>query len=555
MSKKKTDVQKNVIVYPSILTTLLGVLLLLSTTTNGQDHCAVPFDFSPSVQNNTVNWQQFPQFTLPFDICYGGPNFGGQATALNYGFSHVSEPAIDIPIGKRALIYYGVAYPFRNQPWEILRSPWGNDEELYQQKWRDDHLRFVNTTDNTGKPVIDIDWFVFDIERQIKSNDSILLLRNHPSTPQNIKDLANAEFVKSYKVALQNLYYQPIQIFKSQGLSTPKLSAYGDSPILNTFTDIQVHTWEEWKTNKELLNANVVDFDENRVGGNFYNAQSILMPSAYYYFDYPSPFAGEYLSYLLFQIEVNKAWSDKPVYPFVWMKYSANPALRNTFVRPWMAEATAIFPFFSGAEGLWMWEDPTTFGFDLNYSAYEYFKKGLYRLSAFKTFFEGNHELVIDESAHELHRKRSPVWRGVVKEDNILIAAHNPFARNEADETIVNVRYGNWSRLISLKGYEVFLCAFDMNVLAQEEDISGLELNVFPNPSAGNITLRFNSTHNETGNLTFFDASGKKLRDQEIDVQHGQNQMRISIPKTFGNFLYLRLNVGKQSRTIKLSTL
>jgi hypothetical protein len=32
-------------------------------------------------------------------------------------------------------------------------------------------------------PVIDVDWFVYDVERQIKSNDSILLLRNLPSVP------------------------------------------------------------------------------------------------------------------------------------------------------------------------------------------------------------------------------------------------------------------------------------------------------------------------------------------------------------------------------------
>lgn len=521
----------------------------------GQTPCEASVNFTPTTQNNMVNWEQFPEFSLPFDICYGGPHFGGQPTALKYGFSHVSEPIANIPIGKRALIYYGVAYASRNQPWEILRSPWGNDAALYQQKWRDDHIRFVNTTTPAGKPIINIDWFVFDIERQIKSNDSILLLRQQPSTPLSVQNLPNDAFVQAYKTELQNLYYQPVRVFQEQGLITPKLSSYGDTPVLNTFTNIQAHTWQEWQTDNSLLNPNVLNLNNNNVGGSFYDAQTILMPSAYYYFDYPSPFAPEYLSYLLFQIEVNRAWSDKPIYPFVWLKYSANPALRNRFIRPWMAEATAIFPFFSGATGLWLWEDPTTFNLELNFSAYEYFVKGLHRLSTFKDFFEGDYELVIEESAHELNRKRGAVWRGVVKGSNLLVAAHNPFARSDTDETIVAVKYGNFSRLITLTGYEVFLCSFDMSVLTTEPGRLGVELTAFPNPVKEEVTVRYYSPKNGNSTITIFNASGSKIQEQQLKATVGQNEVRVKLPSTQADFLYLRLQTSGLSETVKLSTL
>ncbi len=532
----------------------LFYLAIFPVVLYGQNPCDLPLNFTPSTQNKTINWGQFPEFSLPFEICYGGPHYDGQPTALKYGFSHVSETVANIPIGKRALIYYGVAYPVRNQPWEILRSPWGNDNELYEQKWRNDHRQFVNTTTPEGKPIINIDWFVFDIERQIKSNDSILLLRQQPSTPPQVRNLPNDAFVLAYKTELQNLYYQPINVFKEQGLFTNKLASYGDTPILNTFTNIQGHSWAAWQTDKSLLNANVVDLNANRVGGAFYDAQTLLMPSAYYYFDYPSPFAPEYLSYLLFQIEVNKAWSDKPIYPFVWLKYSANPALRNQFIRPWMAEATAIFPFFSGASGLWLWEDPTTFNLDLNFGAYEHFVKGLYRLSQFKDFFTGNYELVIEESAHELNRKRGAVWRGVVQGNNILVTAHNPFARSADDETVVQVKYRNWSRFITLKGYEVFLCSFDMQVLAEEPDFSNLDVIAYPNPVQEQLNIRFDALQNARGVLTFFNSAGSKISEQTIDIKAGQNEVVTQVPPITSSFFFLQLRIDNVTKTIKIST-
>lgn len=532
----------------------LTVLILMSFVVFGQDRCEPLLTITPTTNSNSINWLQIPEFTLPFEICYGGPVSTDQQVGeiLNRGFTHIGTPGNDVPNTKRGLIYYGVAYGGESQPWQRLRSPWGNDEQLYQNKWEFEHRGFSNTTDANGNPVIGVDWFVFDIERQIKSNDSILLLKGLPSIPAEVNALNNNDFIQAYKQELQELYFKPTKVFSDRGLLSSKVSSYADTPVLNTFADIQVRSWEAWKTDKSVLNPNVLNFAENRVGGNFYNSMNILMPSAYYYFDYPSPFAPEYLSYLLFQIEVNKAWSDKPIYPYVWLRYSANPALRYKLIRPWMAEATAIFPFFSGASGLWLWEDPTTFSLDSGNSAYEYFTKGLYRLSQYKDFFEGEHELVIETSAHELNRQRSAVWRGVVKGNDILVAAHNPFAKDENEETVVAVKYGNWSRLITLKGYEISLCAYDMSVLNTEAGINDFAVTVFPNPADSEVKVRFSSIVPQMGTLTFFDAAGKQLFEKDITAKVGKNEEVLLLPNATNNVMFLRLELGGKHETLKI---
>ena len=100
-----------------------------------------------------------------------------------------------------------------------------------------------------------------------------------------------------------------------------------------------------------------------------------------------------------------------------------------------MAEATAIFPFFSGAAGLWLWEDPTLEATRTdNQAAYEHFTHGLYRLSRFADQFQGPHELVIETPARDLMDKQLPVWRGVVKDNTILVAAQNPYADEGAKD-------------------------------------------------------------------------------------------------------------------------
>src|SRR5690606_39089601 len=215
-----------------------------------------------------------------------------------------------------------------------------------------------------------------------------------------------------------------------------------------TWLNISTNSWADWTTNLSRTHY-LMHNEEGKIGGNVYNQLDVLTPSPYYYYNFDNPLGKEYLSYLLFQIEVNKAWSNKPVVPFVWLRYHDAYNAEATWIEPFMAEATAIFPFFSGASGLWLWDNPGLEQENRNFATYEHFIYGLYRLSQFRHFFEGNYQLIIPQPARDLMEQVKPVWRGVVKDREILIAAHNPFAADN-EETSVFLTHQNWTRTIKL---------------------------------------------------------------------------------------------------------
>jgi hypothetical protein len=327
-----------------------------------------------------------------------------------------------------------------------------------------------------------------------------------------------------------------------------KSTSYSDSPIVNTFSNIQGKSWTDWQSDKTATNFITQD-DNGNIGGTFYDNLDVIAPSSYYYYDYPHQFAGEYLSYLLFQIEANKNWTDKPVIPFVWLRYSFNESLNNKAIKPWMAEATAIFPFFSGADGLWLWDNPEMFKTETDYSIYEYFNKGLYRLSAFKSFFEGDHTLIMETSARDYNENKQAIWRGVIKDEEILIAAHNPFAKDKNEEVNIGVSYGNWSQVINLKGYEVFLCKFDMSVLGSEKNEAFV---VYPNPASERITIRLTSESENKAEFRLYANNGHLLKEFDKKAVKGANSFDIELGQIKASAFILNVQIGNQLFTKKI---
>ena len=96
-------------------------------------------------------------------------------------------------------------------------------------------------------------FFVLDIEAQIKSNDSILVLKNSNTTPKEYKDLTNDLFIQQYKKSLQGLYNESLRYLIEKGNPINKISSYADTPILNTFINIQGRSWESWKKRQFLV--------------------------------------------------------------------------------------------------------------------------------------------------------------------------------------------------------------------------------------------------------------------------------------------------------------
>ncbi len=522
-------------------------VFLLSWAPLKAQECQLVQDFS-LISKNDINWNLFPEFSLPFPIVYG-PNILNENVSgpLSHGFTHLADinHIGRIPKSQRAFIYYGTAYASANQPWELERSPWGNDLGLYENKWQSD---FRNISRGLGDDNnIDVDLFVYDIERVWRFDFEILRFKDSPIVPSEFGSLSNTEFLRTYKLGIRDLYAGAVTAFNSNG-KTPgnKQSSYADTPVFNTFDNIQGKSWEDWINNPLGLNF-ITSNDNGQVGGPFYEKMDFMTPSAYYYYDYPHPFAGEYLSYLLFQIEANKAWSDKPVIPFVWMRYSFNQEFSDQPIRPWMAEATAIFPFFSGADGLWLWENSGLGNDDIG--IYEYFNRGLYRLSEHKRFFEEIYELVLETSARDYNESKAPIWRGVVKDNEILIAAHNPFATDENTETTIGVAYKEWSGTVSLKGFETKLCVYDMSVLGIEEE-SGFS--IYPNPASISLKSSFFAKKGGKARIRLVGAEGKLLATFNKDVDAGENDLSIDISGINERQFILQISMANQIFTKKV---
>src|SRR5690554_6173291 len=101
-----------------------------------QEDCAED-TFAVDISGDSINWNQFPYFSLPFPVIYHGDKPSDMKPhPLNKGFSHIEGHvrtyAESIPYKKRVYLWTGIAgadgwAKENNQPWEAIKSPWGND--------------------------------------------------------------------------------------------------------------------------------------------------------------------------------------------------------------------------------------------------------------------------------------------------------------------------------------------------------------------------------------------------------------------------------------------
>ena len=533
-----------------------GLLSMLSLSAAAQPDCADQLPFTPVSQPNQIEWTKFPVFTLPFPVIYGGPRFSDtQASPLKHGFSHLVEVKAGegplVPNNQRALVYYGFATGL-NQPWETLESPWSNDMNAYYAKW-DAFLSTVSygQKNAAGQYILPYSRLVLDIERIQETDSRILKLKQNTLIPDTYRNLSDADFVAAYKKDMRNLYAEGMRYVRQHtDLTGVSVSGYSDTPVLNNYLNVPTFLWPDWTSNIARTNYLVRDPAANRIGGPYYDQLDALSPSAYYYYDYPNPLAQDYLAYLLFQVEVQRAWSSKPVVPWVWLRYHDSSSSADGFIQPFMAEATAIFPFFSGASGLWVWDNPYLAQTRTDiYAAYEHFTHGLYRLSRFADMFQGNYELVINTPARDLMDQQLPVWRGVVKDNKILIAAQNPYAA-EGQKTKLTVRYKGWQQPIELTGREVYLCRFDMGAVTAIDP--GLpEVTVFPNPAHTTLTVSFGRLPTISTDLILLNTTGQLVVKQAVNSVN--QSVDVSKLPAGLYFLTIQNDAGKQTRKIVIS--
>ncbi len=144
--------------------------------------------------------------------------------------------------------------------------------------------------------------------------------------------------------------------------------------------------------------------------------------------------------------------------------------------------------------------------------------------------------------------KQLPVWRGIVKGNNILIAAHNPYAA-EGQTTSLLVTYKNWQQRIQLTGREVYLCRFDMSVVTANEPTAPT-VSVFPNPTSTSLTVSFGQLPTSPTRLTLVNAMGQTVGQWSVST--ATSTLNVATLPAGAYILRITTDTGQQTHKVLL---
>ena len=243
------------------------------------------------------------------------------------------------------------------------------------------------------------------------------------------------------------------------------------------------------------------------VGKSFGELVDFQMPGTYYVYEhlaYDVPMewhtdellGKHWLAALLGEQEVNLALSPKKSIAWQWLFNTQSDGSRSRNradfpAPPAVAEGTAIFYWFTGASGVLFWDDIVDLtpnqntlpaddpmkglANDRNYTCYEHYLHGLWRLFKHHGDMFSGREKYLNQStdcsfdggatwhkytARDLKVNNLPFARAIVNGNQILIAAHRPYAA-VSDQTSMMVRYQedgyNFITRINLTGDEVYM--------------------------------------------------------------------------------------------------
>lgn len=399
---------------------------------------------------------------------------------------------------QRALILY--QNYFTDLPFNL---PWARNSELASQTFFLQPANSATPRQSLGQAMFELDGGCVTFgdcppSGEVSTYSKIYFDLENDGTPfENRQEHANLYAYKMWALR------QVISPYTMIGGITPVVhNSFGysrSSDYANTDVD-----WL-WKTPAQHIDATNTRgrrMPDDILGKSFGDYASFQMPGTYYLvsdFDYAIAHNGDedrhWLASLLGEQEVNMKLSSKPRIAWQWVFNTQSADIPHggkatVPAPPAIAEGMAIFYWFTGAYGTIFWDDhnilipdqptPTDpeqqgIGNDRNYSSYEHYLHGLWRL--FKhhgDLFDGAEKYLNEQTeisydggrswvqlnANQLKTSALPFVRAIVNRDQILIAATQPYAAPSKTSRVM-VRYNRdgfrFATEIALQGDQIYL--------------------------------------------------------------------------------------------------
>jgi len=398
--------------------------------------------------------------TFPKDLIYDGPKLPiSYDDLLQLGFDYISVYSMDypksIPNKYKYVLWTGIASNDAKAKWSTEKSPFVNDIYQYPKRWnrRLDYYKnnYANTLDNDSFGII-----ILDIEA--KKNNS-QLEKDPPYRTGGSKKKHAA--IKKYKIAMEELYRYPLEFAKKNHDYYTLWSSYSDVPIERNWWDITNKTWQQWTTDASHLNYITNATNRGKTSETKFSEQLDFYSVSTYFFYSPEisgkNIANQYLAYLLFQLEANQAWTEKPIYMYYTFKFQGTRE-RGTLINADMVRNSVIFSFMSGADGMVLYDDSRKAINNTDYyNLIKIFVESISSLDNYWEYFDDtNVTFYKPDNPRDLFVDRKPVVRGIEKDGKLLLAATNPFAK-ENEITNIPVYYKGKYINIKLKGTKTYL--------------------------------------------------------------------------------------------------
>jgi hypothetical protein len=174
--------------------------------------------------------------------------------------------------------------------------------------------------------------------------------------------------------------------------------------------------------------------------------------SIYVFYDDPGS-----IFYIASNVEENykrtRSFGNKPVYAYSWLRFhNGNKELAGLELKPWIADAMAVVPYFYGAKGnvLWGWE-PQSKESKL-YGNLPVFTDSLGRVADLSEKIASATPAADDAIAHVLWKEKAPLLKRLqVSDDEWIVLAMNPW-QNEEAACELKISCGTRSFTLELQG-------------------------------------------------------------------------------------------------------